>query len=59
MIGKNIRYQGKLSKSEEGVSLSCAGMPRCCSQSATNEALENIQDAITDFLSVVDELTQV
>jgi predicted RNase H-like HicB family nuclease len=34
-------------------------MPECCSQSATNEALENIQDAITEYLSVVDELPQV
>ena len=39
--------------------MACAGMPEYCLQSSTNEALENIKDAITDYLSVVDELTQV
>jgi predicted RNase H-like HicB family nuclease len=34
-------------------------LPGSCSQSTTKEALENIQDAITDYLAVVDELTQV
>ena len=39
--------------------MSCPGLPGCWSQGATEEeALENIQDAITDYLSVVDELTQ-
>ena len=31
---------------------------RCGSQGATEEALENIQDAIARYLSVVNELTQ-
>jgi predicted RNase H-like HicB family nuclease len=48
-----------LLKSEEGFAASCAGLPACCSQSTTNEALENIQSSITVYLSVVDELTQV
>ena len=30
----------------------------CWSQGATEEALENIQDAIAGYLSVVNELTQ-
>ena len=38
---------------------SCPGFPGCWSQGATEEEdLENIQDAIVDYLSVVDELTQ-
>ena len=53
-----MRYQVKLTKSEEGVAVSCPGLPGCWSQGATEEDLENIQDAIVDYLSVVDELTQ-
>ena len=54
-----MRYQVKLKKSEEGVAVSCPGLPGCWSQGATEEeALENIQDAIADYLSVVDELVQ-
>ena len=53
-----MRYQVKLTKSAEGIAVSCPGLPGCWSQGATEqEALENIQDAITDYLSVVDELT--
>ena len=53
-------YQGKLTKSEESEAVSCPGLPRCWSQGTTEEeALENIHDIITDYLSVVDELTQV
>ena len=53
-----MRYQVKLTKSEEGVAVSCPGLPGCRSQGATEEALENIQDAIAGYLSVVNELTQ-
>ena len=54
-----MRYQVKLTKSEEGVAVSCPGLPGCWSQGATEEEdLVNIQDAIVDYLSVVDELTQ-
>ena len=54
-----MRYQVKLTKSEEGVAVSCPGLLGCWSQGATEEEdLENIQDAIVDYLSVVDELTQ-
>ena len=52
-------YQVHLTKSEEDVAVSCAGLLGCCSQSATKEALGNIQDTINDYLLVVDELTQV
>ena len=54
-----MRYQVKLTKSEEGVAVSCLGLPGCWSQGATEEeALENIQDAIAGYLSVVNVLTQ-
>ena len=54
-----IRYQVKLTKSEEGVAVSCPELSGCWSQGATEEEdLENTQDAIVDYLSVVDEPTQ-
>ena len=53
-----MRYQVKLTKSVEGVAVSCPGLPGCWSQGATEEALENIQDAIASYLPVVNELTQ-
>ena len=54
-----MRYQVKLTKSVEGVAVSCPGLPGCWSQGATEEeALENIQDAIAGYLPVVNELTQ-
>ena len=54
-----MRYQVKLTKSEEGVAVSCPGLPGCWSQGATEEeALENIQDTLADYLSVVDKLAQ-
>ena len=44
-----MRYQGKLTKSEEGVSVSCPRLPGCWSQGATEEALGNNQDAIVGY----------
>jgi len=52
-----MRYKIALKRSEEGFSVSVPGLPGCWSQGATEEeALENIQDAIADYLAVVDEL---
>jgi predicted RNase H-like HicB family nuclease len=46
-----------LQKSEEGYSVSCPGLPGCWSQGETEEeALENIRDAIREYLDAVDEL---
>ncbi|HXG66996.1 MAG TPA: type II toxin-antitoxin system HicB family antitoxin [Blastocatellia bacterium] len=54
-----MNYKVVLHKSEEGFSVSCPGLPGCWSQGATEaEALENIQDAIREYLAVVDELVQ-
>ncbi len=51
-----MKYRIALHKSEEGYSVSVPGLPGCWSQGATEpEALENIRDAIRDYLSVVDE----
>ena len=51
-----MKYRIALHKSEEGYSVSVRGLPGCWSQGATEEeALENIRDAIREYLSVVDE----
>ena len=54
-----MRYKIALQASEEGFSVCVPGLPGCWSQGATEEeALQNIQDAIVDYLAVVDELLQ-
>ncbi len=54
-----MKYKVVLNESEEGFSVSCPGLPGCWSQGATeDEALENIQAAITDYLAAVDELVK-
>lgn len=51
-----MRYRVALHHSEEGFSVSVPGLPGCWSQGATEaEALENIKDAIREYLAVVDE----
>lgn len=52
-----MRYKIVLQKSEEGYSVSCPGLPGCWSQGATEaEAVENIQDAIQEYLAAVNDL---
>jgi predicted RNase H-like HicB family nuclease len=52
-----MRYKVVLHKSEEGYSVSCPGLPGCWSQGTTEaEALENIQDAIREYLAAVDDI---
>jgi predicted RNase H-like HicB family nuclease len=51
-----MKYRIALHKSEEGYSVSVPGLPGCWSQGATEqEALQNITDAIRDYLFVVHE----
>lgn len=55
----NTRYKVVLIPSDEGFSVSCPGLPGCWSQGATEpEALENIQDAIREYLAVVADMTR-
>ena len=52
-----MNYKVIVHESEEGFSVSCPGLPGCWSQGATEaEALENIQDAIREYLAAVDDL---
>lgn len=51
-----MKYKIALHKSDEGFGVSVPGLPGCWSQGATEaEALDNIKDAICDYLSVVEE----
>jgi len=45
-----------LQQSAEGFSVSVPGLPGCWSQGATEqEAIENIKDAIREYLAAVDD----
>lgn len=51
-----MRYRIAIHQSDEGYSVSVPGLPGCWSQGATeDEALENIKDAIREYVAVVDE----
>lgn len=54
-----MKYKIVLEKSEEGYSASCPGLPGCWSQGETEaEAVENIQDAIKEYLAAIEDLVQ-
>jgi predicted RNase H-like HicB family nuclease len=51
-----MKYRVAVRRTEEGYSVSVPGLPGCWSQGATEtEALENIGDAIREYLAVVAE----
>ena len=51
-----MRYRIAIHPSEEGFSVSVPGLPGCWSQGATDvEAVENIKDAIREYLAVVED----
>ena len=54
-----MRYKIALIRTDEGYSVSVPGLPGCWSQGTTEEeALQNIQDAIQEYLAVRDELLE-
>jgi predicted RNase H-like HicB family nuclease len=54
-----MKYKIALRKSEEGNSVSVPGLPGCWSQGATEEeAIQNIQDSIQEYLAARDELLE-
>jgi len=70
-VKRIVRYQGRmrgealmkyriaLQRSEAGYSVSVPGLPGCRSQGDTErEALENIRDAIREYLAARDELVR-
>ncbi|MGA8221274.1 MAG: type II toxin-antitoxin system HicB family antitoxin [Candidatus Acidiferrales bacterium] len=54
-----MKYRIVLQHSEDGFSVSCPGLPGCWSQGSTEEeAIDNIRDAIREYLAAVIESTQ-
>lgn len=54
-----MKYKIALRETDEGFSVSVPGLPGCWSQGATeSEALENVQDAIQEYLAARDELLE-
>ena len=54
-----MRYKIALLKTDEGYSVSVLGLPGCWSQGITEDkALQNIQDAIQEYLAVRDDLLE-
>jgi predicted RNase H-like HicB family nuclease len=54
-----MKYTVVLQRTEEGISVACPGLPGCWSQGATEqEALENIQAAIQEYLAAVRDSLQ-
>jgi predicted RNase H-like HicB family nuclease len=52
-----MKYKVVLQHSEEGYSVSVPGLPGCWSQGNTEEeAIENIRDAIQEYLAAVNDL---
>ena len=54
-----MKYKVALEQNEEGWSVHVPGLPGCWSQGITEgEAIDNIQDAIREYLAARDELVQ-
>ena len=52
-----MKYRVLLIESDQGFAVCCPAMPGCWSQGRTEaEALENIQDAIRNYLEVREEI---
>jgi predicted RNase H-like HicB family nuclease len=52
-----MKYKIALHKTEEGYSVSVPGLPGCWSQGSTEqEAIQNIREAIQEYLAARDEL---
>ena len=57
--GPAMKYKIALQQSEEGYSVSVPGLPGCWSQGASEEeALQNIEAAIQEYLAARDELLE-
>ncbi|MEM6336412.1 MAG: type II toxin-antitoxin system HicB family antitoxin [Bacteroidota bacterium] len=52
-----MTYHVSLTKTDEGYSVSCPGLPGCWSEGQTeSEALANIKEAIKEYLEVAREM---
>jgi len=56
---EKLKYKIALYVSDEGFSVSCPGLPGCWSQGDSEaEAIENIRDAIKEYLEAAEELIE-
>jgi len=54
-----MKYRVVLHRNEDGISVSVPGLPGCWSEGDNEgEALENIRDAIREYLQAVAEMTR-
>ena len=54
-----MKYRVILQETEEGFAVSVPGLPGCHSQGDTErEALDNITDAIREYLAAIEDLTR-
>jgi predicted RNase H-like HicB family nuclease len=54
-----MHYKVVLHRTDEGISVSVPGLPGCWSEGDTEpEALENIRDAIHEYLAALDDQLQ-
>jgi predicted RNase H-like HicB family nuclease len=54
-----VKYKVVLHRQEEGIGVSVPGLPGCWSEGDTEEeALENIRDAIREFLAAAEEVVK-
>jgi predicted RNase H-like HicB family nuclease len=54
-----MRYEVKLLKSDDGYAVWCPALSGCASQGETEqEALENIRDAIKEYLAADEEMAR-
>jgi predicted RNase H-like HicB family nuclease len=54
-----MKYKIALRQTDQGYSVSVPGLPGCWSQGSTEEeAVQNIQDAIQEYLAARDELLE-
>lgn len=52
-----MKYQVTLVESDEGVAVWCDDLPGCASQGSTREeALENIREAIREYLAAIPDV---
>jgi len=55
-----MTYRVNIKKTDEGYSVWCPSLPGCWSEGKSEpQALENIKDAIGEYLAAVEELSQL
>ena len=54
-----MTYKVNIEHTDEGVAVWCPGLPKCWSEGTDEaEALANIRDAIAEYLTAVEQLTE-